>query len=101
MRSGLVLALDRTGCLQTASWSDVRRSRLRQRGQPRGNAAPVPAPDKALEICNDAGMREIPVFASTVICTGQSPPEDHPHVALRIGQSGRVVCPYCGTVYRS
>jgi uncharacterized Zn-finger protein len=34
-----------------------------------------------------------------VVCTGQSPPEDHPHVSLRVGRSGRVRCPYCETEF--
>jgi uncharacterized Zn-finger protein len=105
MRSGLVLALDRTGCLQTARWSDAGRSRPPQRGgsqaQARDTATLMPASDKVVEIRNDAGLREVPVFASTVVCTGESPPEDHPHVSLRMGQNGCVTCPYCGTRYRS
>jgi uncharacterized Zn-finger protein len=101
MRSGLVLALDRTGCLQTARWSDVGRSRARWRTQPQINPLGAPVPDKVAEIRNDAGLREVPVFASTVVCTGESPPEDHPHVALRIGRKACVTCPYCGTRYRS
>ncbi len=41
MRSGLVLALDRTGCLQTARWS-VARNRSRQHSQPRVNTVAQP-----------------------------------------------------------
>lgn len=100
MRSGLVLARGGTGCLQTARWSDVGRDRSRQAGQPRHSIA-QPGPDAAPEIGNDAGLREVPVFASTVVCTGESPPEDHPHVALRMERNGCVTCPYCGTRYRS
>jgi uncharacterized Zn-finger protein len=102
MRSGLVLALDRTGCLQTARWNDIGRSRPSQRGsQPSRNSVALSGPEKTPEIRNDAGLREVPVFASTVVCTGESPPEDHPHVSLRMGQNGCVTCPYCGTRYRS
>ena len=101
MRNGLVLALDRTGCLQTARWSDAGRSRARRRSQPQIKPLAAPVPDKVAEIRNDAGLREVPVFASTVVCTGESPPEDHPHVALRMGRDGHVACPYCGTRYRS
>ena len=102
MRSGLVLALDRTGCLQTARWNDVGRSRPSQRGShPLRDSVAPSGHEKTPEIRNDAGLREVPVFASTVVCTGESPPEDHPHVSLRMGQNSCVTCPYCGTRYRS
>jgi uncharacterized Zn-finger protein len=101
MRNGLVLALDRMGCLQTARWSDAGRSRARQSTQPRLNPVPESGPDRVAEIPNDAGLREVPVFASTVVCTGESPPEGHPHVSLRMGRDGCITCPYCGTRYRS
>lgn len=101
MRNGLVLALDRTGCLQTARWSDVGRSRAQQSAQRQLKPVPAPGPDRVSEIRNDGGLREVPFFGSTVVCTGESPPEDHPHVSLRVGRNGSVTCPYCGTRYRS
>ena len=99
MRSGLVLALDRMGCLQTARCGGVR-NRSQQHIQPQLKSAPVPGPDNVPEIHNDAGLREVPVSVSTVVCTGKSPPEDHPHVALRIERDGSITCPYCRTRYR-
>jgi len=100
MRGVLVFALDRTGCLQTARWSDVGSRHLRQRRkcQPVGDVS-VAVSDKAPEVRNDAGLQEIRIFAPSVVCTGQSPPEDHPHVSLRVGRSGRVRCPYCETEF--
>jgi uncharacterized Zn-finger protein len=100
MRGALVFALDRTGCLQTARWSDVSRNHLRQRRnyQPTSDVS-VPVPDKALEVRNDTGLREIRIFAPSVVCAGQSPPQDHPHVSLTFGRGGRVKCPYCETEF--
>lgn len=100
MRDNLVFALDRSGCLQTARWSDVSPQCWRRRSQiPTNRLSPVP--DKPAEIRNDFGLQEVRVWKDSVVCTGESPPEDHPHVTLRIGRNGSVTCPYCGTVYRS
>lgn len=44
MRSTLILALDRAGCLQTARWSDVGPKYLR-RMTSAGNAAAAPLPN--------------------------------------------------------
>lgn len=100
MRSGLVLALDRAGCLQTARWSDASRSRSRQNSPTILATASKQPPEKVPEIRNDFGQREIRVSTGTIVCCGESPPEGHPHVSLRIGPTGHVVCPYCGTKYR-
>jgi len=99
MRSGLVLALDRTGCLQTARWSDIGRSKRRQSVTKTLATPSDQSPEKVPETRNDFGRREIRVPARTVVCSGESPPEDHPHVSLRIGRSDRVICPYCGTQF--
>ena len=100
MRTGLVFALDRMGCLQTARWSDVGSRHLRQRRKclPIDDLS-VAVPDKAPEVRNDSGLREIRIFAPSVVCTGQSSPQDHPHVSLRVGRGGRVRCPYCETEF--
>ena len=31
---------------------------------------------------------------------GQSPPQDHPHIYLELGNEDRILCPYCNTLYR-
>jgi uncharacterized Zn-finger protein len=33
-------------------------------------------------------------------CIGQSPPQDHPHVFLEMGDRDKILCPYCSTLYR-
>ena len=51
------------------------------------------------EVCNDTGLREVRVFTHTLACVGQSPPQDHPHITLKIGANGSIVCPYCATKF--
>jgi uncharacterized Zn-finger protein len=48
---------------------------------------------------NDLGVREIRIGARQFACIGASPPNDHPHVYLDMGESDRIVCPYCSTVF--
>ena len=31
---------------------------------------------------------------------GDKPPQDHPHIYLKIGDAGEIVCPYCSTLFR-
>ena len=93
----LVFALDRTGCLQTARWSDVNPSQWRQavnRGTPDIHS------DEIVQVQNDEGVREIRVSGGTVVCTGQAAPNDHPHVSLALRKGVLAICPYCGTRFR-
>ncbi len=48
---------------------------------------------------NDLGVREIKIGARQFACIGASPPHDHPHVYLDMGESDRIVCPNCSTVF--
>lgn len=93
MRSTLVFALDRTGCLQTARWSDVNPNEWRR-------AQPGAQSDEIIQIKNDEGSKEIRVNSRTVICGGQAPPNDHPHVSLTFRKGVLAVCPYCNTRFR-
>lgn len=91
--SALVLALDRTGCMQTARWSDVNPSERRH--------AEHEAPSDGLrQVENDEGSKEIRVKGPTVVCAGQAAPNDHPHVSLAFRKGVLAVCPYCGTRFR-
>ncbi len=49
---------------------------------------------------NDRGVATIRIGAKAFECIGESPPQDHPHVYLEMGELDRILCPYCSTVYR-
>ena len=49
---------------------------------------------------NDVAAPEILIGARELQCIGVSPPHDHPHIYLSVGDADEVVCPYCATRYR-
>lgn len=49
---------------------------------------------------NDLGNSEIVVNVASFSCVGATPPNDHPHVFLRVGVGGTVDCPYCASRFR-
>ena len=49
---------------------------------------------------NDRGAAEIRIGTKEFECIGQSPPQDHPHVFLEMGDRDKILCPYCSTLYR-
>ena len=49
---------------------------------------------------NDAGVEKIHTGVKEFKCMGASPPFDHPHVFLDMGDDNELVCPYCSTLYR-
>lgn len=49
---------------------------------------------------NDLGVPAIRVNAHELMCEGASPPYDHPHVYLDMGDAEELVCPYCSTLYK-
>ncbi len=49
---------------------------------------------------NDAGHAVISIGVREFMCVGASPPFDHPHVFLDMGDDSEKVCPYCSTLYR-
>ena len=46
---------------------------------------------------NDNATPEIRISAKEFKCIGVSPPQDHPHVYLEMGESDSILCPYCAT----
>ena len=48
---------------------------------------------------NDAGHARIAIGVKKFMCVGASPPYDHPHVFLDMGDADEIVCPYCSTLY--
>ena len=48
---------------------------------------------------NDKGVDRIRIGVKEFQCMGATPPFDHPHVYLDMGDAAEIVCPYCSTVY--
>jgi uncharacterized Zn-finger protein len=42
----------------------------------------------------------IEIGAKEFMCIGATPPFDHPHVFLDMGDDAEAICPYCSTLYR-
>jgi uncharacterized Zn-finger protein len=53
-----------------------------------------------LKFRNDRGIPEICIGVREFECIGESPPQDHPHVYINMGEAGTTLCPYCGTRFR-
>jgi len=49
---------------------------------------------------NDPGVTSIEIGAKEFMCIGASPPFDHPHVFLDMGDEAEIICPYCSTLFR-
>ncbi len=49
---------------------------------------------------NDMGIPVIEIGAREFECIGATPPFDHPHVFLDMGDDTEMVCPYCSTLFR-
>ena len=46
---------------------------------------------------NDLGVPSIKVRAPEFMCTGASPPFDHPHIFIDMGPDSEAICSYCST----
>jgi len=49
---------------------------------------------------NDPGVAAIEIGAKEFMCMGASPPFDHPHVFIDMGDDSEAICPYCSTLFR-
>ena len=49
---------------------------------------------------NDRGVPEIRIGVKEFECVGVSPPGDHPHVYIEMGEQETILCPYCATRFR-
>ena len=49
---------------------------------------------------NDSGVAVIEIGAKEFMCIGATPPFDHPHVFIDMGDDSEAICPYCSTLYR-
>jgi len=48
---------------------------------------------------NDPGVSTIRVRVQEFMCTGASPPFDHPHIFIDMGSEAEAICSYCSTRY--
>ncbi|MGI9449377.1 MAG: zinc-finger domain-containing protein [Geminicoccaceae bacterium] len=49
---------------------------------------------------NDIAVPEIRIGSKEFKCIGASPPQDHPHIYLNMGQEDTILCSYCATLFR-
>jgi uncharacterized Zn-finger protein len=49
---------------------------------------------------NDPGVPVIAIGAKEFMCVGATPPFDHPHIFLDMGDDPEIICSYCSTLYR-
>lgn len=49
---------------------------------------------------NDIGVDAINIGVKEFQCMGASPPFDHPHIYMDMGNEEEIICPYCSTLYR-
>src|SRR5262245_10954361 len=49
---------------------------------------------------NDRGVPEIRIGVKEFMCIGESPPQDHPHIYINMGEADTILCPYCATRFR-
>ena len=49
---------------------------------------------------NSDGVPAIEIGTKEFMCVGATPPHDHPHVFLDMGDEREIICPYCSTLYR-
>jgi uncharacterized Zn-finger protein len=46
---------------------------------------------------NDLGVQTIRVRVKEFMCTGATPPFDHPHIFIDVGSDEEAICSYCST----
>lgn len=49
---------------------------------------------------NDPGLAVIEIGAKEFMCVGATPPFDHPHIFIDMGDESEAICSYCSTLYR-
>lgn len=48
---------------------------------------------------NDCGLEKIEIGVKRFMCIGATPPFDHPHSFIELGDENEKICPYCSTLY--
>ena len=49
---------------------------------------------------NEVGVPIVRIGCREFQCIGDKPPQDHPHIYLKIGDASEIVSPYCSTLFR-
>ena len=49
---------------------------------------------------NEVGVPIVRIGCREFKCIGAKPPQDHPHIYLKMGDAREIVCPYCSTLFR-
>jgi uncharacterized Zn-finger protein len=49
---------------------------------------------------NEIGAPMVRIGCQEFECIGDKPPQDHPHIYLKMGDASEIVCPYCSTLFR-
>jgi uncharacterized Zn-finger protein len=49
---------------------------------------------------NDIGSAMVEIGVRAFNCIGATPPADHPHVYLDMGEHPSILCPYCATLFQ-
>ena len=49
---------------------------------------------------NEIGVPMVRIGCHEFECIGDKPPQDHPHIYLKMGDASEIVCPYCSTLFR-
>ena len=49
---------------------------------------------------NEVGVSIVRIGCREFKCIGDKPPQDHPHIYLKMGDASEIVCPYCSTLFR-
>ena len=55
--------------------------------------------DGYVKFQNNQGVVEIGIGVKEFKCAGATPPQDHPHIYLSMGDDDSILCPYCATKY--
>jgi uncharacterized Zn-finger protein len=53
-----------------------------------------------LKFRNGRGLPELRIGVREFECIGVSPPQDHPHIYIDMGEADTTLCPYYGTRFR-
>src|SRR5271156_341338 len=62
-----------------------------------GRGPPAMAEHVTPHFHNDPGVPTIRVGVKEFMCTGATPPFDHPHIFIDIGGDSEAICSYCST----